>query len=99
MSDGLTDKVKLQIEEILEKTEKPGIDVKALFDRVSEVVEERLPGFLAAIVAEALVEQIAKDGRDIRCKHFRGSYVKCEKGKMPDACLTCNDYEPVRRRK
>ena len=100
MSDELSDKVKLQIEEILEKADGPGIDVKALFDRVSEIVEERLPGFLAAIVAEALVEQLVKHGRDVRCKHFRGLHLKCEKGKMAgDACLGCDDYEPVRRRK
>ncbi|GAI69096.1 unnamed protein product [marine sediment metagenome] len=95
MSDELTDKVKLQIEEILEKTDKPGIDVKALFDRVSEIVEERLPRFLAGIVTEALVEQLVKHGRDIRCKHFRGRYLKCKKGKMAgDACLSCDDYKP-----
>jgi len=100
MSDELTDKVKLQIEEILEKADKPGIDVKALVDRVSEILEERFPGFLAAIVAEALVEQIAEYGREMRCKHFRGLYLKCKKGKMTgEACLSCNDYEPARRRK
>jgi len=98
MSDELTDKVRLQIEEILEKTDKPEIDVKALFDRTSAIFEERLPRFLATIVTEALVEQIAKDGRDIRCKHFRGLHLKCKKGKMAgEACLSCDDYKPVRR--
>ena len=100
MAGELTDKVKLQIEEILEGADKPGIDVKALVDRVSEILEERFPGFLAAIVTEALVEQIAKYGRDICCKHFKGLYLKCKKGKMAgDACLSCDDYEPARRRK
>ena len=99
MSDELTDKVKLQIEEILERTDKPEIDVRALFDRVSELVDERLSGFLMAIITEALVEQLVKHGRDIRCKHFRGRYRKCKKGKMTDACLSCDDYKPVRRRK
>ncbi|GAI17846.1 unnamed protein product [marine sediment metagenome] len=100
MSGELTDKVKLQIEEILKKADKPGIDVEAMCDRVSEILEERLPGFLAAIVAEALVEQIAKYGRDIRCKHFTGLYRKCKKGKIAgEACLSCDDYEPARRRK
>ncbi|GAI85473.1 unnamed protein product, partial [marine sediment metagenome] len=28
------------------------IDVKALFDRASEILEERFPGLLAAIVTE-----------------------------------------------
>jgi len=94
MSDELTDRVKLQIEEILEKAEKPGIDVKAMFNRVSGILEERFPGFLAAIVAEALVEQIVKYGRDIRCKHFIGRHLKCKKGKMVgEACLSCDDYK------
>ncbi len=100
MSDELTDKVKLQIEEILEKADKPGIDVKAMLDRASEILEERFPRFFAAIVTEALVEQLVKHNRDVRCKHFRGSYLKCKKGKMiGEACLSCNDYKPVRRRK
>jgi hypothetical protein len=98
MSDELTDKVKLQIEEILKKADKPGVDVEAMCDRVSEILEERLPVFLADIVAEALVEQLVKYERDIRCKHFRGRYLKCKKGKMAGgACLSCDDYEPVRR--
>lgn len=95
----LSDKVKLQIEEVLEKADKPEIDVKALFDRASEILEERFPRFLAAIVAEALVEQIAKYGREMRCKHFTGS-MRCKKGKMVgEACLSCDDYKPARRRK
>lgn len=95
MSDELTDKVKLQIEEILEKADRPEIDVEALVHRVSEILEEKFPRFLAAIVAEALVEQLVKHGRDVRCKHFRGLHLKCKKGKMTgDACLGCNDYEP-----
>jgi len=97
MSDELTDKVKLQIEEIFKKADKPGIDVKALFDGVSELLDERLPGFLVAIVTEALKEQLAKYGREVRCKHFRSHHLKCKKGKMPgEACLSCDDYKPVR---
>jgi len=96
MSDELSNRVKRQIEEILKRADKPGINVLILFDRVSEILDERFPGFLAAIVGEALVEQITKHGRDIRCKHFTGS-TRCKKGKMTDACLTCDDYEPVRR--
>jgi len=99
MSDELADKVKLQIEEILERADKPEIDVKALSDRVLEILEERFPRFIAAIVAEALLEQIAKYGREMRCAHFTGS-TRCKKGKMVgEACLSCNDYKPVRRRK
>ncbi len=98
MSDELTDKVKLQIEEILERADKPGIDVEALVHRVSEILEERFPGFFAAIITEALVEQLVKHNRDIRCKHFTGPHLKCKKGKMTgDACLSCDDYEPARR--
>ena len=100
MSDELSDIVKLQIDEILGKADKPGIDVEALFDRASEIVKERFPRFLAAIVTEALVEQITKYGRDLRCEHFRGPYLKCEAGKKAgEACLNCQDYKPVRRRK
>ncbi len=99
MSDELTDKVKLQIEEILEKADKPGIDVKAMLDRASEILEERFPRFFAAIVAEALVEQLVKHNRGVSCKHFTGS-TRCKKGKMiGDACLSCNDYKPARRKK
>jgi len=95
MSDELTDKVKLQIEEILKKADKPEIDVRALFNRASEILEEKLPGFLVAMVTEALKEQIAKYGRDIRCKHFIGRHLKCKKGKMVgEVCLSCDDYKP-----
>ena len=100
MSDELSNRAKRQIEEILERADKPEIDVKAMLDRVSEILEERFPGFFAAIVTEALVEQLVKYGRDIRCTHFRGRYLKCKKGKMTgDACLGCDDYKPARRRK
>jgi len=97
MSDELTDKVKLQIEEILERAEKPVFDAEALVHRTLEIFEERLPGFLAAVVLEALDEQLTRYNRGVPCKHFTGS-MRCKKGKMiGDACLSCNDYKPARR--
>lgn len=100
MAEELTDKVKLQIEKILKKTDKPGIDVEVMLNRASEMLEERFPSFLVAIVTEALREQIAKYGRDVPCKHFRGFYRKCKKGKMVgEACLDCKDYKPVKDKK
>ncbi|MBA7703341.1 hypothetical protein ES703_112123 [subsurface metagenome] len=97
MSDELTDKVKLQIEEILERTEKPVFDVEALVHRTVEILEERFPSFLAAIVLAALEEQLAKYNRGVPCKHFTGS-MRCEKGKMiGEACLSCDDYKPAKR--
>ena len=97
MSDELTDKVKLQIEEILERADKPEIDIKAMVDRASEILEERFPGFLAAIILVALEEYLVKYNRGIPCEHFTGS-MRCKKGKIiGDACLSCDDYKPVRR--
>jgi len=96
MSDELSDRVKLQIEEILERADKPEIDVKAMLDRVSEILEERFPRFFEAIVLEALVEQLIKHNRSVSCKQFTGS-TRCKKGKMVgEACLNCNDYKPAR---
>lgn len=97
MFDELTDKVKLQIEEILKRAEKPGLDVEALLARSLEISRERLPRFLVAIVLEALEEQLAKYSRAIPCKHFTGS-ARCKKGKMiGNACLGCDDYKEKRR--
>ena len=39
MPGELTDKVKIQIEEILKATNKPEIDVNAVFARASEILE------------------------------------------------------------
>lgn len=100
MVEGLSDKVRLQIEEILKKADKPGIDVEVMLGRASEILEERLPGFLATIVVETLLEQVVKYGRDMPCKHFRGLYLECKKGKMVgEACLDCKDYKPVKGKK
>ena len=101
MSDELTNKVNLQIEEILKKADKPELDVNVVFARASEILKERLPIFLTAIVTEvlreAMKEQLAKYGRDIRCRYFIASKTTCRKGKMVGGvCLSCDDYKPVR---
>lgn len=98
MSDELSDKVKFQIEEILGRAEKPVVDVQALVNRVLEILDERFPSFLAAIVLEAFDEQLAKYERSAPCKYFTGS-LRCKKGKIiGEACLSCNDYKPKRRK-
>ena len=100
MTEGLSDKLKAQIDEILAKKfpEQGGLDLTKLRDKVIKRLGERLPCVLAALVLQVIVEavdeELGKVGKSNADNHLPSSYY-CECCKQVRAWRLClYDYPP-----